>query len=75
MLLRKCLTIVFMKETLEAKKNELLAILEQNQARLKEYENAVAKIKIDINMIYGGLGVIEDLIKETELKEKEVKND
>ena len=64
-----------MKETLEAKKKELLAILEQNQARLKEYENAVAKIKIDINMIYGGLGVIEDLIKETELKEKEVKND
>ena len=56
-----------MKETLEAKKKELLAILEQNQARLKEYENAVAKIKIDINMIYGGLGVIEDLIKETEL--------
>ena len=64
-----------MKETLEAKKKELLAILEQNQARLKEYENAVAKIKIDINMIYGGLGVIEDLIKETELKEKEVKNE
>ena len=64
-----------MKETLEAKKKELLAILEQNQARLKEYENAVAKIKIDINMIYGGLGVTEDLIKETELKEKEVKND
>jgi len=64
-----------MKETLEAKKKELLAILEQNQARLKEYENAVAKIKIDINMIYGGLGVVEDLIKETELKEKEVKND
>lgn len=29
-----------MKETLEAKKKELLAILEQNQARLKEYENA-----------------------------------
>ena len=64
-----------MKETLEAKKQELLAILEQNQSRLKEYENAVAKIKIDINMIYGGLGVVEDLIKETELKEKEVKND
>ncbi len=64
-----------MKETLEAKKKELLEILEQNQARLKEYENAVAKIKIDINMIYGGLGVVEDLIKETELKEKEVKND
>ena len=64
-----------MKETLEAKKQELLAILEQNQSRLKEYENAVAKIKIDINMIYGGLGVIEDLIKETELKEKEEKND
>ena len=64
-----------MKTKLEAKKKELLAILEQNQARLKEYENAVAKIKIDINMIYGGLGVIEDLIKETELKEKEVKND
>ena len=64
-----------MKETLEAKKKELLVILEQNQARLKEYENAVAKIKIDINMIYGGLGVVEDLIKETELKEKEVKND
>ena len=64
-----------MKTKLEAKKKELLAILEQNQARLKEYENAVAKIKIDINMIYGGLGVIEDLIKETELKEKEEKND
>ena len=64
-----------MKETLEAKKKELLEILEQNQARLKEYENAVAKIKIDINMIYGGLGVVEDLIKETELKEKEEKND
>ena len=64
-----------MKEALEAKKKELLAILEQNQARLKEYENAVAKIKIDINMIYGGLGVVEDLIKETELNEKEVKND
>ena len=64
-----------MKETLEAKKKELLAILEQNQARLKEYENAVAKIKVDINMIYGGLGVTEDLIKEVELKEKEVKND
>ena len=67
--------IEYMKETLEAKKKELLAILEQNQARLKEYENAVAKIKIDINMIYGGLGVVEDLIKEIELKEKEVKND
>ena len=67
-----------MKETLEAKKKELLAILEQNQARLKEYENAVAKIKIDINMIYGGLGVIEDLIKESELKqikEEEVENE
>lgn len=64
-----------MKETLEAKKKELLAILEQNQAKLREYENAVAKIKIDINMIYGGLGVTEDLIKETELKEKEEKND
>lgn len=64
-----------MKETLESKKKELLTILEQNQARLREYENAVAKIKIDINMIYGGLGVVEDLIKETELKEKEVKND
>lgn len=64
-----------MKTKLEAKKKELLAILEQNQSRLKEYENAVAKIKIDINMIYGGLGVIEDLIKETELKEKEEKND
>ena len=64
-----------MKTKLEAKKQELLAILEQNQSRLKEYENAVAKIKIDINMIYGGLGVVEDLIKETELKEKEVKND
>ena len=59
-----------MKETLEAKKKELLAILEQNQARLKEYENAVAKIKIDINMIYGGLGVIEDLSKEAELTAK-----
>ena len=64
-----------MKETLEAKKKELLVILEQNQSRLKEYENAVAKIKIDINMIYGGLGVVDDLIKEIELKEKEVKND
>ena len=64
-----------MKETLEAKKKELLVILEQNQSRLKEYENAVAKIKIDINMIYGGLGVVEDLIKETELKEKEEKNE
>ena len=67
-----------MKETLEAKKQELLAILEQNQARLKEYENAVAKIKIDINMIYGGLGVVEDLIKESELKqikEEEVENE
>ena len=64
-----------MKTKLEAKKKELLEILEQNQARLKEYENAVAKIKIDINMIYGGLGVVEDLIKETEVKEKEVKND
>ena len=67
-----------MKETLEAKKKELLAILEQNQSRLKEYENAVAKIKIDINMIYGGLGVIEDLIKESELKqikEEEVENE
>lgn len=64
-----------MKETLEAKKKELLSILEQNQARLKECENAVAKIKVDINMIYGGLGVTEDLIKEVELKEKEVKND
>ena len=64
-----------MKAILEAKKKELLVILEQNQSRLKEYENAVAKIKIDINMIYGGLGVIEDLIKETELKEKEEKND
>ena len=59
-----------MKETLEVKKQELLAILEQNQARLKEYENAVAKIKIDINMIYGGLGVIEDLSKEAESNEK-----
>ena len=58
-----------MKETLEAKKKELLAILEQNQAKLREYENAVAKIKIDINMIYGGLGVVEDLIKESELKQ------
>ena len=67
-----------MKTKLEAKKKELLAILEQNQARLKEYENAVAKIKIDINMIYGGLGVIEDLIKESELKqikEEEVENE
>ena len=67
-----------MKETLEAKKQELLAILEQNQVRLKEYENAVAKIKIDINMIYGGLGVVEDLIKESELKqikEEEVENE
>ena len=64
-----------MKTKLEAKKKELLTSLEQSQARLREYENAVAKIKIDINMIYGGLGVIEDLIKEVELKEKEVKND
>ena len=67
-----------MKETLELKKKELLAILEQNQSRLKEYENAVAKIKIDINMIYGGLGVVEDLIKESELKqikEEEVENE
>lgn len=67
-----------MKETLEAKKKELLAILEQSQSRLKEYENAVAKIKIDINMIYGGLGVVEDLIKESELKqikEEEVENE
>ena len=64
-----------MKTKLESKKKELLAILEQNQSRLKEYENAVAKIKIDINMIYGGIGVIEDLIKEAELKEKEEKND
>ena len=67
-----------MKTKLEAKKKELLEILEQNQARLKEYENAVAKIKIDINMIYGGLGVIEDLIKESELKqikEEEVENE
>ena len=59
-----------MKTKLEAKKQELLAILEQNQARLKEYENAVAKIKIDINMVYGGLGVIEDLSKEAELTAK-----
>ena len=58
-----------MKTKLETKKKELLAILEQNQSRLKEYENAVAKIKIDINMIYGGLGVVEDLIKESELKQ------
>ena len=67
-----------MKTKLETKKKELLAILEQNQSRLKEYENAVAKIKIDINMIYGGLGVVEDLIKESELKqikEEEDKND
>ena len=56
-----------MKETLEAKKQELLTSLEQSQARLREYENAVAKIKVDINMIYGGLGVIEDLIREVEL--------
>ena len=59
-----------MKETLEAKKKELLAILEQTQSRLKEYENAVAKIKIDINMIYGGLGVVDDLIREVELPVK-----
>ena len=67
-----------MKTKLEAKKKELLAILEQNQAKLREYENAVAKIKIDINMIYGGLGVVEDLIKESELKqikEEEVENE
>ena len=67
-----------MKTKLEAKKKELLAILEQNQSRLKEYENAVAKIKIDINMIYGGIGVVEDLIKELEInqiKEKEESND
>ena len=66
-----------MKTKLEAKKKELLAILEQNQSRLKEYENAVAKIKIDINMIYGGLGVVEDFIREVELpvKSKEPVND
>lgn len=56
-----------MKAILEAKKKELLTSLEQSQARLREYENAVAKIKIDINMIYGGLGVVEDLIREVEL--------
>lgn len=59
-----------MKEMLESKKKELLVILEQNQAKLREYENAVAKIKVDINMIYGGLGVVEDLIREVELPVK-----
>ena len=51
-----------MKDTLEAKKQELLASMEQNMAKLRHYENLVMDVTKTILRLEGALGAVDELL-------------
>lgn len=56
-----------MKETLEAKKQELSNHLRMNQDRLAQLEAQVVKTKEALLMIFGAIETVEDLSKEFDI--------
>lgn len=51
-----------MKETLEAKKQELLASMDQNMAKLQHYENLITEVTKTIFRLEGAIGAVDELL-------------
>lgn len=51
-----------MKTKLEAKKQELLTLMEQNMAKLRHYENLVMEVTKTIIRLEGAIGTVDELL-------------
>ena len=61
-----------MKETLEAKKQELLASMEQNMAKLQHYENLVMEVTKTLVRLEGAIAAVDELLAAESAPKKEV---
>ena len=61
-----------MKETLEAKKKELLASMEQNMAKLQHYENLVMEVTKTLVRLEGAIGAVDELLATESVPKKDI---
>ena len=61
-----------MKETLEAKKQELLTLMEQNMAKLHHYENLVMEVTKTIIRLEGAMGALDELLAAESTPKKDI---
>ena len=60
-----------MKETLEAKKQEYLASMEQNMAKLQHYENLVIKETKTLVRLEGAIAAVDELLAAESTSKKD----
>ena len=61
-----------MKETLEAKKKELLASMEQNMAKLRHYENLVMEVTKTLVRLEGAIAAVDELLATESVPKKDI---
>ena len=61
-----------MKETLEAKKKEYLASMDQNMAKLRHYENLVMEVTKTLVRLEGAIGAVDELLAAESTPKKDI---
>ena len=61
-----------MKETLEAKKQEYLASMEQNMAKLRHYENLVMEVTKTLVRLEGAIAAVDELLATESVPKKDI---
>ena len=61
-----------MKETLEAKKQEYLASMEQNMAKLQHYENLVMEVTKTLVRLEGAIAAVDELLATESVPKKDI---
>ena len=61
-----------MKETLEAKKQELLASMEQNMTKLRHYENLVMEVTKTLVRLEGAIAAVDELLATESVPKKDI---
>ena len=64
--------IEYMKETLEAKKKELLASMDQNMAKLQHYENLVMEVTKTLVRLEGAIAAVDELLAAESVPKKDI---
>ena len=61
-----------MKTKLEAKKQELLASMEQNMAKLRHYENLVMEVTKTLVRLEGAIAAVDELLAAESVPKKDI---
>lgn len=64
-----------MKETLEAKKQELLSSMDQNLAKLQHYENLVMEVTKTLVRLEGAIAAVDELLATESVPKKDIETE